>query len=700
MIQSHRPWLALTVVGSVAMGAAACAPEATSDPIERHTAALLGTSSLLATASLSGTTDFAGLTDVLENGLRQNVLGGIGSGLTWAGGTTFLAVPDRGPNATPFPNGTLNDNTASYIARFETVDLALSPAPSGPLPFVLTPALQATTLLYSATPLIYGSTPGLPSAVPAANGAGKSYFTGRSDNFGPGLSTDSDFARIDPEAIRVARDGNTVFVADEYGPYVYQFDRATGQRLRSYQLPDHFAISHLAPVGAVEIATNTVGRVTNKGMEGLAITPDGSTLVGLVQSPLLQDGGDGGRANRIVTIDVASGATHEFVYDNKIGGKAFNSSEIIALNDHQFLIDTRDGKGLGDGSTAVIKQLWAVDVTEAQDVSALSGEATLLTKAVPKKLFLDIVSVLNANGITSTQIPAKIEGLAFGQDVVVNGVVTHTLYVGNDNDFVPDVAGPSRWFVFGFTDAELAALGLSYVPQQLTERGPDLTVTKTSSAATVVTGSSIDYTLSVANNGLVPAGGVVIADLLPAELALTGCASPTGTCATAAGGPTVSFASLAGAGAGTATVSATLSCAVADGTVVVNQASASFDRNDPTPADNAAAAAITAVNPAPIIAKLAVDTPVLWPVNDKLRPVQVSYEVSDNCPGTTCSLAVASSEASSDEDSQTIDAHAVLLRARRAGTGPGRTYSVTVTCKDSGGAISVETVPVLVPHNL
>jgi len=34
----------------------------------------------------------------------------------------------------------------------------------------------------------------------------------------------------------------------------------------------------------------------------------------------------------------------------------------------------------------------------------------------------------------------------------------HTLYVGNDNDFVPDVAGLNRWYVFGFTDDYLASL--------------------------------------------------------------------------------------------------------------------------------------------------------------------------------------------------------------------------------------------------
>lgn len=41
--------------------------------------------------------------------------------------------------------------------------------------------------------------------------------------------------------------------------------------------------------------------------EAIRMSNDGKTLVGFMQSPLLQDGGDGGRANRIVTIDIASG---------------------------------------------------------------------------------------------------------------------------------------------------------------------------------------------------------------------------------------------------------------------------------------------------------------------------------------------------------------------------------------------------------
>ena len=467
-------------MATLALGASAllgaCGPQQAGDDVtELRTSAVLASNSLLATATLDRATDFTPFTDTLENGMPQNVLGGIGSGLAWAGGTTFLGVPDRGPNATAYTNGGPIDNTTSFIARLETLDLRLGRAPEGSaLPFTLTPTLLGTTLLSSEAPLIYGNTAGLPSGVPVDNGERTFYFTGRSDNFGAGVSTNPNFGRFDPEAIRVARDGKTVFVTDEYGPYVYQFDRATGRRIRSYQLPDYFAVPNLNATGALEISGNTIGRVTNKGAEGLAITPDGRFLVVLMQSPLIQDGGDGGRANRLVMIHIESGRTFQYVYDNRIGSKNYNSSEIIALNDHQFLIDTRDGKGLGDGSVAVIKQLWAVDIAGATDIGPLNiqGEKNLLAYAVPKKLFLDIVSVLSANGVATTDIPAKIEGLAFGPDVESRGVRMHTLYVANDNDFLPAVAGPNRWYVFGFTDADLIAVGLSYAPQQITELRP------------------------------------------------------------------------------------------------------------------------------------------------------------------------------------------------------------------------------------
>lgn len=415
---------------------------------------------LIAIGSLGGSSDLSGLTGTLESGAAANMLGGIGSGLAWAGGNTFLTLPDRGPNATAYVGGTAVDNTQSYISRFHTVTLDLTKSASGSLPYTVTPTLTGTTLLYSNTALNYGSTAGLPSGTPTGNAADKFYFTGRSDAFAAGLSTNPNNGRLDPEGLRVSADGKSVFVSDEYGPYVYQFDRASGERLKTFSLPNTFAANNLSALGGTEISGNTVGRVANKGMEGLSITPDGKTLFGFMQSPLAQDGGDGGTANRIVSIDIASGDIHQYSFNNAIAGKAYNSSEILALNDHQFWVLERDGKGLGDGSSAKVKQIWSVDLAGATDVSNLSGQASLLGAAPSKTLVLDIRAALNAAGIADAAIPAKIEGMAFGEDIVEGGQTFHTLYVANDNDFVPGVAGDNKFFVFRFTDADLAAKGL------------------------------------------------------------------------------------------------------------------------------------------------------------------------------------------------------------------------------------------------
>lgn len=422
---------------------------------------------LIAIGQLPATgSDFSGQSGALESGLRGDLLGGIGSGLAWAGGNTFLALPDRGPNATPWNSAV--DDTTSYIPRFHTLTLALTAVPDATtgLPYTLTPSLVGTTLLYSSQPLVYGGTVGGHPATPSINTPTKFYFSGRSDNFDPATNSLSvQDARFDPEGIRVARNGKTVFITDEYGPYIYQFDRATGVRGRTYALPASFAIAHKYSQGASEfdLANNTTGRVANKGMEGLAISPDGKTLFGFEQSPLLQDGGDGGRANRIVRIDLASGALSQYTYDNYLAdkAKAYNSSEVLALNSHELLVLERDGKGRGDadGSKAVVKRIYKIDLAGAQDVSNLTGEAALLAKAAPKTLFLDIAAKLKAAGIPDTQIPAKLEGMTFGPDVVVGGVVKHTLYIANDNDFLSTAPGglnnPNQIYVFTFTADDL-----------------------------------------------------------------------------------------------------------------------------------------------------------------------------------------------------------------------------------------------------
>jgi len=178
-------------------------------------------------------------------------------------------------------------------------------------------------------------------------------------------------------------------------------------------------------------------------MKGLAITPDGKKLVGIMQNAIIQDAAEGGAAAsllRIVVLDVRSGRTlHEYGYLLTTGSGV---SEIVALNNHEFLVDERDGKGLGDGSKARVKQFFKIDLADAVDISEMNGTAAA-SNAVSKTLFLDLVKALTATGMTADQIPAKIEGLAFDPDVAGPNGKLHTLWVANDNDFLQDYSGPN-----------------------------------------------------------------------------------------------------------------------------------------------------------------------------------------------------------------------------------------------------------------
>jgi hypothetical protein len=109
----------------------------------------------------------------------------------------------------------------------------------------------------------------------------------------------------------------------------------------------------------------------------------------------------------------------------------------------------------------------------------------------------------------------------------------------------------------------------------------------------------------------------------------------------------------------------------------------------------------------PVITDAMVNKPVLWPPNHKLVKVTVGYQVADNCDSTPdCALSVSSNEAvdgvgdgNTSPDWEVLDAHHVLVRAERSGTGDGRVYTITITCTDASGNSSSAEVTVEVPHS-
>ena len=372
--------------------------------------------------------DLSGLTGTLENGAPANLLGGLGSGIAYAGGNTFLAVPDRGPNAVSYNSKV--DDTVSYINRFQTVTMSLTPNASGAaLPFTLTPTLTATILLSSPTPLTYGSGVALRvgSGAPAQNTATQFYFTERSDNFDSTKNSGNPKqcalrSRIDPGLER--REERLHFRRVRALPLpIRQGDGSAHQELPTARQP---LCQQFVAAGSRRDQRQYLRESGEQGDGGVGHNPpDGKTLAGIMQAELIQDPKN---LLRIVTIDIATGATHEYGYLLTTGSGV---SDVVAINDHQFLVDERDGNGLGNGNAAKVKQLFEIDLTNATDINNLTGAAATAA-AVKKSLVLDLVTALNANGIASDQIPAKIEGLAFVQDIDINGVLEHTLFVSNE----------------------------------------------------------------------------------------------------------------------------------------------------------------------------------------------------------------------------------------------------------------------------
>lgn len=165
---------------------------------------------------------------------------------------------------------------------------------------------------------------------------------------------------LDSEGLAIAKDGS-FWVSDEYGPHIVHFSRAGVE------------LERISPKGL-----QTDGRKLpavlakcrpNRGMEGLAITPDGQTLVGIMQSTLNNPSRKEAvnqTLTRIVAFNLADGSSKQFLY--RQNGNGFSNSEIRAVDSHRFLVNERDGGFAGAGKD-VQKHVYLIDLRGATDVS-------------------------------------------------------------------------------------------------------------------------------------------------------------------------------------------------------------------------------------------------------------------------------------------------------------------------------------------
>lgn len=347
---------------------------------------------LIGTVRIPGTAnDTSNLTGTLETGTPQNALGGF-SAIEYSGSKDrYFVLSDRGAG----------DGAASFQCRFHEIEFSTENHPSeGRFELIHTTLLRnrdGSNLLGSLKPM------------QAWDGKGHA-------------------PSLDPEGIRRSADGLFV-ISDEYGPSIDWFDRE-GLLQKSLSIPDHFKLSEkLSP-------PMTRGTYTNRGIEGISLSPDGRWLIAAMQGPLVQDGRIEnnkclGLATRWLVCDLQNGATKEWLY--LLDDESTGLSEVLAIDDCRFLALERDSKA---GSKAKIKRIHLVDASQATDVSSVSSlrnGAPEGHRAMTKRLLIDLM--LPEYGLSGDATPEKPEGLAWGP-ATADG--KRLLVVCFDNDFEPE----------------------------------------------------------------------------------------------------------------------------------------------------------------------------------------------------------------------------------------------------------------------
>jgi hypothetical protein len=248
---------------------------------------------------------------------------------------------------------------------------------------------------------------------------------------------------FDPEGIVVSPRNGHLLISDEYGPSLYEINGA-GRLVRAYETPANL-LPRNAVTGAVNYASdagNTAGKRTNRGFEGLAISPDGRFAFAMLQSAMLDEGGADGVFNRIVKFDTHTGrALAQYAYRMEASSQGRGISALVALNGTEFLVLERNNRGLGVDATlaAPNKKVFRIDLTGATDVSGIDLDAqgavfTPVAKVAAPWLDLAAASTLAHPSLAALGgvSPEKWEGLTIGPRLADG---SYLVLAGTDNDF-------------------------------------------------------------------------------------------------------------------------------------------------------------------------------------------------------------------------------------------------------------------------
>jgi hypothetical protein len=264
------------------------------------------------------------------------------------------------------------------------------------------------------------------------------------------------------------------WLGDEDGAHLYHFN--SSKQIDGLLAVPAALVPH-SPTGTIDFVADppTNGRRINQGFEGLTQSPDGSKLYALLQSATLQDSASGnlGRSNvrllvyNLSTTDTPNDPAQQYIIQlprvdtdaNGIVDRTAAQSSILALNDHQLLILSRDNLGRGALGSPVFKSLLLADLSTATDIdgtydaegAAVAPAGTLVAGVIDVTWVeaLNLIGKLNPSllevakfGLNLNTAPGdantlseKWEALAMMPASDPGNPNDFYLFIGNDNDF-------------------------------------------------------------------------------------------------------------------------------------------------------------------------------------------------------------------------------------------------------------------------
>ena len=185
----------------------------------------------------------------------------------------------------------------------------------------------------------------------------------------------TDINGLDPEGLAALTDGS-FWVSDEYGPHLVHYDANGIEIARINAFANDERNNVIINGKQVLLPPEFTKRRANRGMEALTITPDQTTLVGIMESSMDNPDKSGRLSSlvRIVTINLVSGQIAQYLY--RLDKAKHVTSGIAALSSHEFYLIEHDRKfPLQDKSAQ--KLIYKIDISQATDIETILDNKTI-----------------------------------------------------------------------------------------------------------------------------------------------------------------------------------------------------------------------------------------------------------------------------------------------------------------------------------